>query len=90
MQFIHAREYLNDGDAVKVDCDTQCNVMLTTDSEFQDFESRRSFTYRGGFYRRFPVILTPPHSGYWNITLDVGEGYEASVRYSIVVIKKEE
>ena len=89
MQFIHAREYLNDGDAIKVDCDTQCNVMLTTDAEFQAFKDGRGCTYRGGFYRRFPIITAPPHNGYWNITLDVGEGYEASIKYSIVVIKKQ-
>ncbi len=88
MQFIHAREHLNDGDAVRIDSDTQCNVMITTDSEFEGFKSCRTFTYRGGFYRRFPVIIAPPHSGYWNITLDVGEGYEASIKYSIVVIRK--
>jgi hypothetical protein len=64
MQFIHAREYVNDGDAVRVDCDTQCNVMLTTDSEFARFKSGDGCTYHGGFYRHFPAIIRPKHPGY--------------------------
>ena len=88
MQFIHAREYLNDGDVIRVTCDTQCNVMLTSDTEFDRFKRGEGCTYRGGFYRKFPAVLVQPHSGYWNVTLDVGEGYEASIKYSIVVIKK--
>ena len=87
MQFIHAREFLNDGDLVEVDCDTELNIMLTTDSEFARFKNGDGCTYHGGFYKRFPVQICPKHSGYWNITLDVGVGYEANIRYSITVIK---
>jgi hypothetical protein len=89
MQFIHAREHLNDGDVVRISCDTQCNVMLTTDSEFERFKRGEGCTYHGGFYRQFPALIRPKHSGYWNITLDVGEGYEATIKYSITVIRKQ-
>ena len=87
MQFIHAREYLESDQAVQVDCDTQSNVMLTTDSNFERYKSGRGgFEYFGGFYKQFPAVIKPPHSGYWNITIDVGEGYRANIRYSINVI----
>jgi Domain of unknown function (DUF1883) len=48
MSFIHAREYLSAGQSVSVDCDTQCNVMLTDDSNFQSYRSGGRFTYFGG------------------------------------------
>jgi len=86
MQFIHAREYLEQGDAVRVDCDTQCNVRLTDDFNFSSFRSGAAHRYYGGFYRRLPAVIAPPHSGYWNITIDLGGG-SASIRYSIKVIR---
>jgi Domain of unknown function (DUF1883) len=85
MNFIRAREFLSDGQSVRVDCDTQCNVMLTDDSNFNNFRNGGSFRYTGGQYTRFPVLLTPPHTGYWNVTIDLGGG-SANIRYSITVI----
>ncbi len=85
MEFIHAREFLSDGQSVRVDCDTQSNVMLTDDSNFNSFRNGNSFRYTGGHYTHFPVILTPPHSGYWNITIDLAGG-SANIRYSFTVI----
>lgn len=85
MNFIHAREYLSAGQSVQVDCDTQCNVMLTDDINFNNFRSGRAFRYHGGHRTRFPVILAPPHAGNWNITIDLGGG-SANIRYSIRVI----
>ena len=87
MQFIHSREYLKTGDTVVVESDTQCNVMLTDDCNFKNYKSGRSFRHYGGFYERFPIKITAPNTGNWNITLDVGQGYKANIRYSIRVIK---
>jgi hypothetical protein len=85
MSFIHAREYLEDGQSVRVDCDTQCNVILTDDGNFASYRTGGRYTYYGGFYKRFPATITPPHSGYWNVTIDLGGG-SANIRYSISVI----
>jgi hypothetical protein len=84
MEFIHAREYLASNQHVRVDCDTECNVMLTDDNNFSRFKRGESYTYYGGFFKKFPAILKPPHAGSWNITLDLG-GATASIRYSITV-----
>jgi hypothetical protein len=84
--FIHSREYLNDGDIVVVDCDTQCNVMLLTDTEFSSYRRGQRFNYYGGHYSRFPARIAAPSSGYWNVVIDIG-GARASIRYSIGVIK---
>ncbi len=39
MQFLHSRKYLNEGDVVEVNCSHQCNVRLTTDTQFSNFKN---------------------------------------------------
>lgn len=85
MEFLHSREYLRSGQSVRVDCDTQCNVMLLDDHNFDRYRSGRDFNYYNGFYERFPAVITPPHAGYWNIVLDLG-GASATIRHSIQII----
>jgi hypothetical protein len=46
--FIHAREYLNEGDVVIVECSHQCNIILLDDSNFQNYRSGHSFKHFGG------------------------------------------
>jgi uncharacterized protein DUF1883 len=86
MNFIHNREYLNEGDTVRLDCDTQCNFMLTTDSNFSAYRSGRSFRYLGGLFKGFPAFITASHSDSWNITIDLGGG-RANIRYNLSVIR---
>ena len=80
--FIHAREYLEDGDVVIVDCDHQCNVMVMDDSNFSSYRSGRQFTYHGGHYKMLPARIAVPHSGNWNTVIDLGGG-RANIRYNI-------
>ena len=84
--FIHAREHLDSGDSVVVNCDTQCNVILLTDTDFSSYRSGQCFHYHGGHFKRFPVRLSAPSSGYWNVIIDLGGG-SANIRYSINWIK---
>lgn len=86
-QFIHGREFLGDGDVVEVDCDTQCNVMLLSDSDFSRYQRQDSFNYCGGHFKYFPARIAAPHSGHWNVIIDLGGG-SASIRYAIKVIKR--
>lgn len=85
--FIHGRENLNIGDIVEVNCDTQCNVMLLTDTEFSNYKNGQSFTYHGGYCKFFPTRIPAPGSGYWNVIIDLGGG-SAPIKYSIRVIKR--
>jgi hypothetical protein len=82
MDFIHTREYLEAGHAVRVDCEIQCNVMLTDDANFNAYRRRQRFTYYGGHFKAFPALLRPPHAGYWNVTIDLA-GRSANIRYNI-------
>ncbi len=85
-QFIHGRENLATGDVVQVDCDTQCNVLLLSDANFASYKRGQAYTYYGGFFTHFPASIAAPHSGYWNVVVDLGGG-SANIRYSINVIR---
>jgi hypothetical protein len=84
--YIHAREQLSQGDVVVVECDHQCNIRLTDDQNFEHLKHGDQHKYYGGFYRILPARIVVPHSGYWNITLDLGNN-RANVKYSIKYIK---
>jgi hypothetical protein len=85
--FIHAREYLDGGDVVVVNCDYQCNVLVMDDSNFSSYRSGRQFTYYGGHYTRLPARIGVPHSAHWNTVIDLGGG-RANIRYNIGYIKR--
>ncbi len=86
MEFIHSREYLNQGDVVEVSSDTPCNFMLTDETNFSSFKRGESFRYYGGFFKNFPARINVPHSGQWNITIDLGAG-SGHIRYGLRLIK---
>ncbi|MDM5004619.1 DUF1883 domain-containing protein [Escherichia coli] len=55
MQFLHKRMHLNAGDTVVVDCSHQCNILLMTDTNFNNYRNARSFHHHGGggFFRDY-------------------------------------
>ncbi len=69
-----------------VDCSHQCNILLMTDTNFNNYRNARSFHHHGGggFFQRLPAHLHVPHRS-WNITIDLGGG-SAAIRHSISVI----
>ena len=84
--FIHSREYLSEGDVVIVECSHQCNMRVMDDSNFGSFRSGRSHRYYGGFYPRLPARIPVPHSGNWNVTIDLGGG-SANIRYNVSYLR---
>jgi Domain of unknown function (DUF1883) len=86
MQFIHKRQYLRRGDVVVVTCSQPCNVKLTDDNNFNRYEIGRSYNFYGGFFRELPARILAPDEGYWNITIDIGEG-TATIKHTIDVIR---
>lgn len=85
MNFIHAREFLNIDQYVRVDCDTQCNIQLMDDTNYAAYKAGRTYHYSGGFFKEFPALLSPPCTGNWNIVIDLGGG-SATIKYSITVL----
>lgn len=86
MEFIHSREYLNAGDVVQLDCDTQCNFMLTDDSNFSAYKHGGQVRYFGGHFKSFPARIIAPSTGYWNISIDLAGG-SATIRHSLKIIR---
>ena len=84
--FIHSRDYFNAGDVVVLNCDTQCNFTLMDDSNFSSYERGQGHRYYGGFFRYFPAKITVPHSGHWNVAIDLGGG-SANIRYGLKVLR---
>jgi hypothetical protein len=82
---VHEQQYLNAGDVVIVDFDTQCNVMVMDDINFRNFKSGRKFEYHGGFYDKRPAQIKVPRTGNWNIYID-GWG-TGQLKYEISYIK---
>jgi len=80
--FIHAREYLEAGSVVIVECSHQCNVRVMDDTNFSSYRSGGRHSYHGGFYTHLPVRISVPRSGWWNTTIDLAGG-SASIRYNI-------
>jgi Domain of unknown function (DUF1883) len=87
MDFIHAREYLHEGDVVVVTCSHQCNVLIMDDANFSCYRSGGAFRHWGGHFKRLPARIAVPHDGYWNTALDLGGG-TASITYNIGYIRR--
>ena len=85
--FIHAREYLDEGDVVIVQCSHQCNVRLMDDTNYRNFQSGNRHRYYGGHYKMLPARVSVPHDGYWNVIIDLGGG-RANIRYNISYIRR--
>lgn len=85
MKFVHTRRYLNKGEAVQLDCDTQCNFMLLSDTAFAAYQQVKPFHYNGGTFKTFPACIAVPESGYWNIILDLN-GAREDAGYNIRIV----
>ena len=88
MDFLHSRDYYNDGDVIVLNCDTQCNFMIMDDSNFASYQGGRGGAhYYGGHFTHFPGKIVVPSSGHWNVVIDLGGG-RATIRHSLSVIKR--
>jgi len=89
MDFIYLRDHIGKGQVAVIDCTMQSNVMLTDDGNFSKFKNGSDYRYFGGFFTHFPAYVFPPSSGYWNISIDLGQGYSGEYEYSINVLSVE-
>lgn len=82
MKFLHWEVDAADGTVVRVELDSQANVMLMDNINFPSYRSGRSFSYHGGHAKRSPVLLSVPHAGHWHVVVDLG-GYAGHVNASV-------
>jgi hypothetical protein len=86
-QYLYKDYHLDAGDIVHVAIDTQANVIVLDESNYQNYRSGRSFKHLGGFYKTSPINIVVPSTGHWYVVIDLGGG-SATIRYSINIIKR--
>jgi len=86
MKFLHYEFTLSQGDLIEVTLDKQANVRLLDDANFSYYQQGAKHTYFGGKAIESPFILRPPHSGHWNVVIDLG-GYAGTVHASVRILK---
>lgn len=86
MNFLHSREYLNQGDEFIADSTHQCNFLVMDDSNFANFKAGRDYRYFGGFFTHFPASIVIPSTGGWNAVIHTG-GSPTTIKASFSVIK---
>jgi hypothetical protein len=85
MEFLHSDFTGGSETVVVVTVDGQCNVMLLDDINFSAYRRGDSFRYCGGWAKRSPVHLRPPHGGHWHVVVDLG-GAAGQVRAAVRVV----
>lgn len=88
MQFTHYNlNFQNQGTVVEVSLQgTECNVMLLDSNNFNNYRQGRRCHYHGGHTKQSIVRIKVPHSGIWNLVVDLG-GYRGQVNSSVRVIE---
>lgn len=85
MKFLHWEIDAGSNNVIRVDLDSQANVMLLDESNFHSYRSGRQFRYSGGLAKQNPFRLVPPHQGRWHVVVDLG-GYGGHVNASVSVV----
>jgi hypothetical protein len=87
MNFLHYDFNLLPGDVVEVTLDKQANVRLLDDTNFSNYQQGMQHKFFGGKALKSPITLKPPHSGHWNVVIDLG-GYAGTVHASVRILKE--
>jgi len=88
VQFLHYDVNAGADDVIVVSLDRQANVLLLDDINFSAYRSGRSFNYHGGWAKRSPMHLSPPHSGRWYVVVDLA-GRSGTVRAGVNVVRQQ-
>lgn len=87
MEYIYSNlGFIEGGSTVRVDLDTQANVLLLDPTNYYKYQSGLDFRYRGGLATWTPFRIPVPYSGSWYVVIDLANvGGAGSVSYSIHV-----
>jgi hypothetical protein len=77
--------HLPQGSVVEVAIDKQANVVLLDELNFHAYQGGGRWSGCGGWYVESPVRIAVPHSGRWNVAIDLGGG-SGQIRASINVL----
>lgn len=85
MKYIHWEFQAGAGDTIRVDLDSQANVLLLDSTNYSNYRNGRTYRYLGGLAKVSPCHLQVPHVGRWHVVVDRG-GYGGSVRASAALL----
>lgn len=85
MKFLQWVIHAGPDNVVQVELDHAANVVLLDDINFAAFRRGGRHTYYGGYYKRTPVRLVPPHEGRWHVVVHLG-GYSGRVNARMALI----
>lgn len=85
MKFIHYNFHLNMSDIIEVSLTSQANVRLLDDINFHKYRRGESYKFNGGRALRTPIRISPPHSGHWNLVIDL-QGFRGQVNASVKIV----
>ncbi|HDL6964632.1 TPA: DUF1883 domain-containing protein [Yersinia enterocolitica] len=86
MSRLHAKHYLHSGDTIVVECSHLVNVLVMNDDDYRNYKNNRAFDFHGGFFKNFPVHITVPSTGLWNIVITLPPGQRGDIKHSISII----
>jgi hypothetical protein len=72
-------------DEIEVTLDHPANVQLLDPTNYEAYENRQPYRYRGGHVTRSPFRIRPPHEGRWHLVIDLGGG-PGAVRAGVRVL----
>jgi hypothetical protein len=85
LNFLHYDVTAGPNNVIQVTLDTQANVLLLDDINFQYYKQSAKFRYYGGLAKVSPFNIRPPHAGHWNVVIDLG-GRAGTVHASVRVV----
>jgi hypothetical protein len=85
VRYLHWELTADQGNVIRVDLDSQANVMLLDDSNYRPYQDGGRFKFQGGLAKRSSVALSPPHQGRWHVVVDLG-GYGRQAKANVTVI----
>ena len=86
MDYLHHEFDLGAGDIVEVELDSQANVRLLDEVNYDLYQQGKEHRYFGGLAKASPVRLAAPRAGHWHVVIDLG-GYAGTVRAAVRVLQ---
>lgn len=86
MNYLHYEAEAGPKDIIEVSLDKRANVRVMDPPNYKNYERGKKHRYHGGFAKKSPVHIKPPHQGLWYVVVDLG-GHAGRVRVSVRVLR---
>jgi len=72
MNYLFSEMKIGPDDIVEVSLDKPANVRLLDENNYYYYSNELKFNSYGGWAKSFPVHISPPEDGIWNLCIDLG------------------